>query len=92
MNCWCFPAEFIGEIERYLVEFLKNEVPSNPLKSEFYLPFLVRDLLMEKKCTVDVLETKDKWFGVTYKEDKPDVVRSVKALVDDGVYPAELWK
>ena len=91
MNCWCFPAEFIGEIERYLVEFLKNEVPSNPLKSEFYLPFLVRDLLMEKKCTVDVLETKDKWFGVTYKEDKPDVVKSVQALVDAGVYPEKLW-
>ncbi len=91
MNCWCFPAEFIGEIEKYFINFLKDEVPSNPLKSEFYLPFLVRDMLMENKCTVDVLETKDKWFGVTYKEDKPDVVKSVKALVDDGVYPQKLW-
>ncbi len=92
MNCWSFPAEFIGEIEKYFIEFLKNEVPENPLKSEFYLPFLVRDMLMENKCTVDVLETKDKWFGVTYKEDKPEVVASVKALVDNGQYPAELWK
>ncbi len=91
MNCWCFPAEFIGEIEKYFINFLKDEVPANPLKSEFYLPFLVRDMLMENKCTVDVLETKDKWFGVTYKEDKPDVVKSVKALVDDGVYPQKLW-
>ena len=91
MNCWCFPAEFINEIERYFIEFLKNEVPSNPLKSEFFLPFLVRDLLIDKKCTVDVLETKDKWFGVTYKEDKPDVVKSVQALVDAGVYPEKLW-
>ena len=91
MNCWCFPAEFIDEIEKYFIEFLKNEVPSNPLKSEFFLPFLVRDLLSEKKCTVDVLETKDKWFGVTYKEDKPDVVKSVQALVDAGVYPEKLW-
>ena len=49
-------------------------------------------MLSEKKCTVDVLETKDRWFGVTYKEDKPDVVKSVQALVDNGVYPAELWK
>lgn len=92
MNCWCFPASAIDEIEAYLIEFLKNEVPANPLKSEFFLPFLVRDLLKEGKCTVDVLETKDKWFGVTYKEDKPDVVRSVQALVDDGVYPEKLWK
>lgn len=91
MNCWCFPAEFIGEIEKYFIEFLKDEVPGNPLKSEFYLPFLVRDMLMENKCTVDVLETKDKWFGVTYKEDKPDVVKSVKALVDSGAYPQKLW-
>lgn len=91
MNCWCFPAEFIDEIEKYFIEFLKNEVPANPLKSEFFLPFLVRDLLNEKKCTVDVLETKDKWFGVTYKEDKPDVVKSVQALVDAGVYPEKLW-
>ena len=92
MNCWGFPASVIDEIEKYFVDFLKNEVPTNPLKSEFYLPFLVRDLLSEGKCTVDVLETKDKWFGVTYKEDKPDVVRSVQALVDNGVYPEELWK
>jgi hypothetical protein len=92
MNCWCFPASVIDEIEAYLIEFLKNEVPNNPLKSEFFLPFLVRDLLKEGKCTVDVLETKDKWFGVTYKEDKPDVVKSVQALVDDGVYPEKLWK
>jgi hypothetical protein len=51
----------------------------------------VRDLLNEKKCTVDVLETKDRWFGVTYKEDKPDVVKSVQDLVDNGVYPEKLW-
>lgn len=92
MNCWGFPAEVIDEIENYFVDFLKNEVPENPLKSEFYLPFLVRDMLSENKCTVDVLETKDRWFGVTYKEDKPDVVKSVQALVDSGAYPAELWK
>ena len=92
MNCWCFPASAIDEIEAYLIDFLKKEVPNNPLKSEFFLPFLVRDLLKEKKCTVDVLETKDRWFGVTYKEDKPDVVKSVQALVDDGVYPEKLWK
>ena len=91
MNCWGFPAEFLNEIEKYFIEFLKNEVPSNPLKSEFFLPFLVRDLLSEGKCVVDVLETADKWFGVTYKEDKPDVVKSISALVESGEYPEKLW-
>ncbi len=91
MNCWGFPAEIIDEIEKYFIEFLKIEVPENPLKSEFFLPFLVRDMLSEGKCTVDVLETKDKWFGVTYKEDKPDVIKSVQALVDGGAYPENLW-
>ncbi|MBQ8183703.1 MAG: nucleotidyltransferase [Clostridia bacterium] len=91
MNFWCYPPEIIDEIESYLIKFLDNEVPANPLKSEFFLPFLVRDLLKEEKCTVDVLETKDRWFGVTYKEDKPDVVKSVQDLVDNGVYPEKLW-
>ncbi len=91
MNCWCFPPEILGEIENYLVEFLNTTVKENPLKSEFFLPFLVRDLLQEKKCGVDVIETSDKWFGVTYKEDKPDVVKSISALVENGVYPEKLW-
>ena len=91
MNCWCFPAGILDEIEKYFIEFLKNEVPENPLKSEFFLPFLVRDMLSEGKCTVDVIETADKWFGVTYKEDKPDVVASISALVEEGKYPEKLW-
>lgn len=91
MNCWCFPPEFIDEIEEYFIEFLKNDMMKNPLKSECYLPFAVNKLLKEKKCTVDVLETADKWVGVTYAEDKPDVVKSVKSLVDNGVYPEKLW-
>lgn len=91
MNCWCFPAGILDEIEKYFIEFLENEVPGNPLKSEFFLPFLVRDMLSEGKCTVDVIETADRWFGVTYKEDKPDVVASISALVEEGKYPENLW-
>lgn len=91
MNCWCFMPELIDEIEKYFIEFLSTEVKENPLKSEFYIPLLVRDMLAAKKCTVDVIETDDKWFGVTYKEDKPDVVKSITALVNEGRYPEKLW-
>ena len=91
MNCWCFMPELIDEIEKYFIEFLSTEVKENSLKSEFYIPLLVRDMLAAKKCTVDVIETDDKWFGVTYKEDKPDVVKSITALVNEGKYPEKLW-
>lgn len=91
MNCWCFMPELIDEIEKYFIEFLSTEAVENPLKSEFYIPLLVRDMLNAKKCTVDVIETDDKWFGVTYKEDKPDVVKSINALVNEGKYPEKLW-
>ncbi len=92
MNCWCFPAEFIDELYDFFVEFLKNEVPLNPLKSECYLPFAVRKMLETKKCTVDVLKTTDKWVGVTYAEDKPGVVKAIAELVNNGIYPENLWK
>ena len=92
MNYWCFPPQFIDELGEYFVEFLKNDVPKNPIKAEFYLPFAVRDMLGEKKCTVEVLKTTDKWVGVTYKEDKPDVVKAIQNLVESGAYPEKLWK
>ena len=80
-----------GKEAKYFIDFLKKEVPENPLKSEFFLPFLVRDMLSEGKCTVDVIETADKWFGVTYKEDKPVVVAAIKAMKESGLYPEQLW-
>jgi hypothetical protein len=91
MNCWCFPASFIDEIEGHFKSFLDDALVNNPLKGEFYLPFIVKDMLAENKCTVKVLETTAKWFGVTYKEDKPNVVASVNELVKNGVYPEKLW-
>ena len=91
MNCWCFPASFIGELGAYFKNFLENEMPLNPVKGEFYLPFAVREMLKQGKCTVDVLKTDEKWFGVTYAEDKPFVVKSVKEYVDAGIYPEKLW-
>ena len=63
----------------------------NPLKCEYFLPFVVDELLGEKKATVKVLKSMDKWYGVTYKEDKPVVVAAIQKLKDDGLYPQKLW-
>lgn len=91
MNCWCFPPQFIDTLQVRFNEFFKT-VESNPLKSEFFLPFVVSDMLEEKVCTVDVLETNDKWFGVTYKEDRPLVVKSIQEMKDAGNYPQNMMK
>ena len=64
----------------------------NPLKCEYFLPFVVDELLGEKKATVKVLKSMDKWYGVTYKEDKPVVVAAIQKLKDDGLYPQRLWE
>ena len=63
----------------------------NPLKAEYLLPIFIGELLREDKVSVKVLETADKWFGVTYKEDKESVVNSFRKLLDEGVYREELF-
>ena len=97
MNFWGFPAKegekpaYLDVLERDFVKFFEETVPGNPLKSEYLLPIHIGGLLEEDKCTVSVLETKDKWFGVTYKEDKEAVVNSFKELIDNGVYEKNLY-
>lgn len=97
MNMWGFPARegcdpaFMEVLEKEFVTFFENAVPSNPLKSEYLLPTLIGGMLRENKVTVKVLETKDRWFGVTYKEDKASVVENFKKLIADGVYREELY-
>lgn len=90
MNMWGFPAEFLNELEGRFVEFLSS-LSDNALKAEYLLPGIVDELVKSKKATVKVLETKDKWFGVTYKEDKQFVIDSINKLVEDGVYPKQLF-
>ena len=97
MNFWGFPAKegmkpaYLDILEKDFVKFFKDIVPGNPLKAEYLLPIHIGGMLHEDKCTVSVLETKDKWFGVTYKEDKEAVVNSFKELIDNGVYEKELY-
>ncbi len=89
MNFWGLTPQFIDLLEDRFIEFLGN-VGEGDLKSEFLLPTIIDDLIQEGKATVKVLETKDKWFGVTYKEDAPVVIESFKKLVESGVYPEKL--
>ena len=97
MNFWGFPAKegqdpaFLDVLEKHFITFFKEDVIKNPLKAEYLLPTLIGSLLRENKCTVKVLETHDKWFGVTYKEDKPEVVKSFKKLIEEGVYSTDLY-
>ena len=91
MNMWGFSKGFMAELKKAFNEFMKRDVNNNPLKSECYLPFVVDDLIKSNKATVKVLTSSDKWFGVTYKEDKPFVVKSIQELKDKGEYPSKLW-
>ncbi len=91
MNMWGFSPSILRELHNRFAAFLKNEVPQNPLKAEYFLPTVVGDLLNEGKATVKVLRSQDKWYGVTYKPDKEVVVKAIAKLKADGVYPEQLW-
>lgn len=90
MNMWGFTPDFIKEVEARFIKFL-DAIDSEDKKSEYLLPTIVDDLIKEKLATVHVLDTNDKWFGVTYKEDKDFVVNSFFELVKKGVYPEKLF-
>ena len=92
MNLWGFRESFFDELNKGFETFLDKQVPNNPLKSEFYLLGPVQELIEEGKGSVKVLKSLDKWFGVTYKEDKPKVTAAIAELKKQGVYPEHLWK
>ena len=87
MNMWGFSESFMKELKCRFASFLEKNLPENPMKCEYYLPFAVNELLEEGKASVKVLQTEDKWYGVTYKEDKKTVTEAMKRLTEQGVYP-----
>ena len=91
MNMWGYTPSFLEEIEVRLPAFLTKALAENPAKAEFYLPLAVEQLLREEKATVKVLESPDKWYGVTYAADKPQVVAALKEMTEQGKYPNSLW-
>ena len=90
MNMWGLGAGFLEELESGFLEFLSKRKPGD-LKSEFLLPRIIDNLIQEGRANVKVLETKDKWFGVTYQEDKKSVVDAIQELVKRGIYREKLF-
>ena len=90
MNMFGLPVAFLDELERGFPEFLAN-VKEGDLKAEYLLPTIVDQCIRSNKAKVRLLETQDKWFGVTYKEDKPAVVAAIRKLIEEGVYPEKLF-
>lgn len=89
MNMWGFSRSILDELEAGFTQFLRDELPQNPLKAEYFLPTAVGALLKEGKASVRVLTSRDKWYGVTYKEDKKMVVDAIAGLKREGLYPEE---
>lgn len=92
MNMWGFTRSILEEIQKGFSKFLEENLPKNPMKCEYFLPSVVSSLLSQGRATVSVLESEDKWYGITYKEDKPMVVDALQSLKDKGVYSQALWK
>ncbi|MDO4173883.1 MAG: sugar phosphate nucleotidyltransferase [Eubacteriales bacterium] len=89
MNMWGFTPSFLQELETGLSNFMHNELPKNPMKAEYYLPFAVDHLIQTGQATAKVLQTGAQWYGVTYQEDKPVVMDALRRMTEAGLYPAE---
>lgn len=89
MNMWGFTPDFFPAAQAGFARFLHKM--ENPLKSEYYIPTVVQDLIDDGSAKVEVIQSDETWLGVTYPEDKPMVIEGLKALIDRGVYPPSLW-
>ena len=91
MNLWGFGKSFLDEADRRFAGWLRENLPKNPLKCEYFLPTVASELIDEGKAAVTVLKSTDKWYGVTYREDKPTVVAAIAQKTQEGLYPEDLW-
>jgi hypothetical protein len=89
MNFWGFKPSLFAELKTRFVTFLEKQ--GKELKSEFFIPFVVEELIAEKKASVKVLESEDSWFGVTYREVKPAVQSNIRNLIASGAYPEKIF-
>ena len=92
MNFWGFKPSIFASLNELFIKEFPEGVRNNPLKYEALLPNDVGTLVKSGQCKVKVLTSKDNWFGVTYKEDKPIVVAKIAAYKEKGIYPSRLWE
>ena len=92
MNFWGFTPSILREMEAGLPAFLEETLKSNPQKGEYLLPKCVDELIKSDRAQATVLQSPDRWYGVTYKEDKENVVKALQNLKDQGLYPQQLWE
>lgn len=92
MNLWGFSAKILDELWFRMGAFLREAIKTDPLKCEYFLPFVVNEQLSDKSASVQVLPCEEIWYGVTYREDLDSVKQAVAKMKDDGVYTEELWK
>ena len=92
MNFWGFKPDLFEDLGKRFEEFLRIELPANPAKAEFYLNALLNERIAEGSKRLRVFTTQEKWFGITYKEDKPAVVAALKAMTERGLYSQPLWQ
>lgn len=90
MNIWGFTPSYFEYLEKYFADFIRENA-NNP-KGEFYIPFVINDLIEKGDINLKVLQSQDKWFGVTYKEDKDLAVQNINQLIEKEVYPEKLWR
>ncbi len=92
MNLWGFQQSMLSEIESRFAGFLRENLPENPLKCEYFLPLVPNQLIAEGSAEIHVLPTNEKWYGVTYREDMPRVRAAIQDMKRLGLYPTELWR
>ena len=90
LNLWGFTPSFMDTLDQGLRRFFAEKLPENPMKAEYYLPFAVDELIRAGRATARVLTTSARWFGVTYREDKPAVSAAIAEMTANGDYPEDL--
>lgn len=91
MNLWAFRSGIRTAFAEQFEDFLKETVPANPLKAEYYLPYVPKKLILDRKATVRLLSTHEKWYGMTYREDIDKVRAAIRAMRENGLYPERLF-
>ena len=91
MNLWAFRTGVLEAFPRMFVDFLRDTVPGNPLKAEFYLPNVPKALIAAGTGRVRLLTTHERWYGMTYREDAETVRAAIAGMKAKGVYPEKLW-